>query len=124
MDPIQISIAVIMVGVACAGVVWLYTSEASASIGRMMAMMERAGLDPRTATLDDPRTMTIRKEMRRRCRRCPREELCDRWLAGKVEGNNSFCPNAESFNLVREPAHAPVDTRPVGTASKRADTPN
>ena len=97
MDPIQISIAVIMVGVACAGVVWLYTSQASASIGRMMAMMERAGLDPRTATLDDPRTMTIRKEMRRRCRRCPREELCDRWLAGKVEGNNSFCPNAETF---------------------------
>jgi hypothetical protein len=97
MDPIQISIAVIMVGVACAGVVWLYTSEASASIGRMMAMMERTGLDPRTATLDDPRTMTIRKKMRRRCRRCPREELCDRWLAGKVEGNNSFCPNAQTF---------------------------
>ena len=102
MDPIQISIAVIMVGVACAGVVWLFTSQASASIGRMMAMMERAGLNPRPSALDDPRTITLRNEARRRCKRCPREELCDRWLAGEVEGNNSFCPNAQTFQSLTE----------------------
>ncbi len=102
MGPIQIGIAIIMVGVACAGVVWLFTSQASASIGRMMAMMERAGLNSRPSALDDPRTTTLRNEARRRCRRCSREELCDRWLAGEVEGDNSFCPNAQTFQSLKE----------------------
>jgi hypothetical protein len=102
MDPTQIGIAIIMVGVACAGVVWLFTSQASASIGRMMAMMERAGLNPRPSALDSPRTITLKNEARRRCRRCPREELCDRWLAGEVEGNNNFCPNAQTFQSLTE----------------------
>ena len=102
MDPIQIGIAIIMVGGACPGVVWLFTSQASASIGRMMAMMERVGLNPQPSVLDGPRTITVRNEARRRCRRCSREELCDRWLAGEVEGNNSFCPNAQTFQSLTE----------------------
>ena len=100
MGPIQISVAIIMVAVAFASIVWLYTGEAAASARRMMGMMKRIGLDPGTATLGDPRTMAIRKEARRRCRRCPREDLCDRWLAGKVKGGNTFCPNAQTFRIL------------------------
>ena len=100
MGPTQISVAIIMVGVAVAIIVWLQSSQAAASGRRMMGMMTRVGLDPGTATLDDPRTMAIRKEARRRCRRCPREDLCDRWLAGKVKGSNTFCPNAQTFRIL------------------------
>jgi hypothetical protein len=91
-----------MVGMAVAIIVWFQSSQAAASGGRMMGMMTRVGLDPRTATLDDPRTMAIKKEARRRCRRCPREDLCDRWLAGKVKGDNTFCPNAQTFRTLTD----------------------
>ena len=100
MGPTQISFAIIMVGVAVAIIVWLQSSQAAASARRMMGMMTRVGLAPGTAALDDPRTMAIRKEARRRCRRCPREGLCDRWLAGKVKGDNTFCPNAQTFRIL------------------------
>lgn len=111
MDPTQISVAIIMVGVAVAGIVWLQSSMAAASARRMMGMMERIGLDPGTATLGDPQTMTIGKEVRRRCEACPREDFCERWLAGKVEGGNTFCPNAETFRILAG-ASAPTPTVP------------
>ncbi len=107
MGPTQISVAIIMVGVAFASIVWLYTSEAAASARRMMGMMKRIGLDLGTATLGDPRTMAIRQGARRRCRRCPCGDLCDRWLAGKVKGGNTFCPNAQAFLI---PARASART--------------
>ncbi len=100
MGPTQISVAIIMLGVAVATIMWLQSSQAAASAKRMMGMMTRVGLDPGTAALGDPRTMAIRKEARRRCRRCPREDLCDRWLAGKVKGSNTFCPNAQTFRIL------------------------
>ncbi len=100
MGPTEISVAIIMVGVAVAIIVWLQSSQAAASGRRMMGMMTRVGLDPGTATLGDPRNMAIRKEARRRCKRCPREGLCDRWLAGKVKGDNTFCPNAQTFRIL------------------------
>jgi hypothetical protein len=100
MIPTQISVAIIMMGVAFASIVWLYTSEAAASARRMMGMVKRIGLDPGAATLGDPRTMAIRKEAQRRCRRCPCGDLCDRWLAGKVKGGNTFCPNAQTFRIL------------------------
>ena len=102
MDPIQISLAILMVAVAVAIMVWLQSSQAAASARRMMGMMNRVGLDPATATLGDPPTMTIIKEARRRCRRCPREDLCDRWLARKVKGGNTFCLNAQTFQFFRK----------------------
>jgi hypothetical protein len=64
----------------------------------MTAMMTRVGLDP--GTFDGWRTVAIRKVMRRRCITCPREGLCERWLAGEVEGSNSFCPNAQTFRTL------------------------
>lgn len=100
MGPTQISVAIIMVSVTIAIMFWFRSSQAAASARRMMAMMKRIGLDPETAMLGGPRTMAIRQEARRRCRSCPREDLCDRWLAGEVEGGNAFCPNAQTFRLL------------------------
>ena len=103
MDPTQISVAIIMVGVAIASMVWLQSSMAAASARRLTGMMKRIGFNSGTAALGDPQTITIAKQHRRRCRRCRSEAVCERWLAGKVEGGNTFCPNAESFAFLQEP---------------------
>lgn len=97
MDPTQISVAIAMVGVAGALIVWLRSDMAAR---RMTTMMTRVGLVSLPATFGGLRTSAIRKVMLRRCRRCPREGLCERWLAGKVEGDNSFCPNAQTFRIL------------------------
>lgn len=64
--------------------------------------MTSLGLDPGMFTFIDPQSMAIGKEVRRRCRRCLREDLCERWLAGEVEGDNNFCPNAQTFDALKE----------------------
>ncbi len=96
----EINVAIIMVAVTVAMFVWLQRNLVAASARRMMRMMTRAGLDPVTATEGDPRTKAIMKEAGRRCRNCMCEGLCERWLAGKVEGSNSFCPNAKVFRAL------------------------
>ncbi len=100
MGPTQISVAIIMVGVAVSLLVWLRSNMAAASARRMLAMMTRVGVDPGPATFRGVRASAIRKVMLRRCKRCPREGLCERWLAGEVEGGNSFCPNAQTFRTL------------------------
>jgi hypothetical protein len=118
MDPTQISVAIIMVGVAVGSIVWIHSSMAADSAKRTMGMMRRIGLDSFMrsikwpAIFGDAQTMTIGKEVRRRCRRCPREDLCERWLAGKVKGGNTFCPNAETFRILAG-ASAPTLTVPT-----------
>jgi len=122
MDPTQISVAIIMVGVAVVSIVWLQSSMTTAAARRTMSMMKRIGLDPGTDALDDPQTMTIGKELRRRCRRCPREDLCERWLAGKVEGGNTFCPNAETFRILAGASALTLTSRmPARTLIERAE---
>lgn len=63
---------------------------------RMREMLKRAGVD---SEIDiNGNTEAVIKEMRRRCRSCENEDLCDRWLAGYVvKGGISFCPNARMF---------------------------
>ncbi len=100
MTPTAISVAIFMVAVTVALLVWFRGSLAAASARRMMSMMTRVGLNPKTAQLGDPRTKAIMKEARHRCRRCPREDFCDRWLAGEVEGDNTFCLNAQTLPIL------------------------
>jgi hypothetical protein len=76
-------------------VVWFSRSLAAASGRRMMHMLTRAGVDPEVARRGD--TEAIMQDVRSRCQRCRSEALCDRWLAGKAEGDDSFCPNAQIF---------------------------
>ncbi len=96
----EINVAIILVAVTVTMFVWLQRNLVAASARRMMGMMTRAGLDPVVATEGDRRTKAVMKEARRRCRNCMREGLCERWLAGNVEGSNSFCPNARVFRAL------------------------
>jgi hypothetical protein len=100
MDPtlFEIGVAISMVAVSVALVVWFSRYVATASERRMMHMLTRAGVDPGVARHGD--TEAILEDVRRRCGRCRFEGLCDRWLAGKVEGDNSFCPNARIFRTL------------------------
>jgi hypothetical protein len=100
----EINVAMVMVAVTIALFIWFQRSEAVTSAGRMPAMMTRVGLDPGIIGLDpgriglgDRRTRGVVNQAGRRCRKCPREDVCDRWLAGSVEGGNGFCANAQTF---------------------------
>lgn len=95
----EIGVAIFMVAVNAAIFVWFQRSLAAASARRTMRMMTRVGLDPGIAAHGDPRATAIIKEARRRCRKCPLEDFCDRWLTGKAEGDNTFCPNAQTFRI-------------------------
>jgi hypothetical protein len=95
----EISIAIVMVAVSVALLVWILRSMAASSERRMTRMLKRAGLDPEIAKHGDPEAVI--HEIRARCRKCSSEALCERWLAGEEEGNNSFCPNAQVFETLR-----------------------
>lgn len=101
MTPTIISVAILMVGVAGASIAWLQGYRVAVSARRTTAMMTRVGLDSGPPTLAAPRTKAIMKKVRQRCMRCPHEDLCDRWLAGAVGGGNTFCPNAQTFGILR-----------------------
>jgi uncharacterized protein DUF6455 len=94
----QIGVAIVMVAVSAALIVWFARSMAAASGRRTMQMLTRAGVDPEIARHGD--TEAIIRDVRRRCIRCRSEGLCERWLAGKVEGDHSFCPNAQIFRTL------------------------
>lgn len=92
-------IAIILAAIAVALVAWFFRHKASSSERRMQQMMRHAGLDPETVSDSD--FGTIIEEVRKRCRRCQTEGRCERWLAGKEVGDNSFCPNKEVFEEIR-----------------------
>jgi hypothetical protein len=94
----EIGVAIFMVAVSVGLIVWFFRSMAAASRRRLMHMLTRAGVAPEVAKHGD--TEAIIQDVRRRCLRCRSEGLCDRWLAGKVEGDHSFCPNAQIFRTL------------------------
>lgn len=91
----QPGLALFMLVVGGALLVWFWRYRAAASQRRMTQMLERAGVAPEIVRRGD--VEAIIKDVRSRCRTCDSEDLCERWLAGKVEGGNEFCPNAEVF---------------------------
>ena len=91
----EIGIALFMVTVSVALVAWFFKYMAATSGRRVVRMLARAGVDPEVAGSGDAEA--IMRDVRSRCLRCRSEDLCDRWLAGKVEGDSSFCPNAQIF---------------------------
>ncbi len=93
-------LAIVMVMAAVGAIVWFKRSELAITAGRMRGMMRRIGLDPGLAEAGDAETMAVLKEVRRRCGRCPREDFCDRWLAGTESGDNAFCRNASVFRTL------------------------
>lgn len=97
---IQVIAAIAMIG-AAAGIVFGIKGYLNAnSERRMLSMIKSVGLDPEIVTSGD--MPTIMKEVRQRCRSCATEAVCERWLQGNEEGDNSFCPNARVFEVLKK----------------------
>lgn len=94
----EISVAIVMMAVIIALFVWFAKYKGAVSERRMQRMLKRAGVDREVAMQGD--TESIIKDIRSRCQKCMAEDLCERWLAGEVKGENTFCPNAQVFNLL------------------------
>ncbi len=90
-------IAVSMIAVNAVLIIWFLKNLVSHSERRMTHMMQKVGLDSKITLLDDSPVKQSIEEVRTRCRRCKREDFCERWLSGEVTGVNSFCPNAPEF---------------------------
>ncbi len=95
----EFSAAIFMVAVCAALIVWFIKYMGSTSERRMVRMLKRVGLDPNIA--NEGSTDVVVRGVRCRCRNCPSEDLCERWLAGEVEGENTFCPNALIFRILK-----------------------
>ena len=95
---IQVIAAIAMTGIAVAITLGFRRYLATNSERRMLTMIESVGLDPEFATSGE--ISTTMKEVRQRCRSCPTEAVCERWLQGNEEGDNSFCPNAKVFEAL------------------------
>jgi len=100
---IQVVAAMAMVGVAAAMFFEFRRYLAVNSERRMRAMLESVGLDPEIAASGE--IPTIMKEVRQRCRSCASESVCERWLQGKKDDSNDFCPNAKVFDVLRKHSH-------------------
>jgi hypothetical protein len=98
----EIGVAVVMVAVSVGLIVWFLRYMVASSRSRMMHMLARAGVDPEIVKHGG--TQAIMKDVQSRCLRCRVEGLCERWLAGKVEGGHSFCPNAQIFRTLTKSA--------------------
>jgi hypothetical protein len=95
----EIGVIIFMLAVSVAAlVVWFLRHAAASSEKRMMHMLTRASVDPEFSGHDD--IWAILHVARGRCSRCRCENLCDRWLAGNVGGDNSFCPNAQVLRIL------------------------
>jgi len=100
----QIGAAIVMVAVSVAILVLFLRYLRATSERRLTRMLKHAGVDPEIAAQGDKET--IFKDVRSRCRKCRSEDLCERWLAGEVGGDNAFCPNARIFSvLTRTTSH-------------------
>lgn len=100
MDVNTSSVAILMVGWVGVAIMWLFLSHAEGANRRRGAMMARIGLHPDAVSLDSPHTVDLGVAVRHRCRGCTVDGYCERWLAGEVQGDNSFCPNAETFKAL------------------------
>jgi hypothetical protein len=95
----EIGVVVFILAVSVAAlVVWFLRHAAASSEKRMTHMLTRASVDPEFSGHDD--IWAILHVARGRCSACRSEKLCDRWLAGNVGGDNSFCPNAQILRIL------------------------
>lgn len=100
----DLQIAVVFILIAAGLVVWIRSKMAADSRSRMYRMMAKVGVYPKSLSRNSPDSGLDMDAVRRRCNKCPCEDVCERWLAGEIEGDHGFCPNAKVFDGVIGPA--------------------
>ena len=96
----QIISAIVMLAVV-GGLFFAYGNYlATNSERRMLSMVESIGLDPAIASNSE--LETIMRDVRKRCRSCPSEDVCERWLTCDEKDDNDFCPNSKAFTVLKK----------------------
>ena len=98
----HVTIALVITGVAGLMIIFRNWVHAVVSNRRMYRKMLTCGIDEKTARNPDKFLDINMKAARRRCRRCPAPDACDRWLNGDAVPGNDFCPNAARFMAAAE----------------------
>ena len=88
---------------------------------RVLRMMLTFGIDERTARHADALLELDMRDVRRRCRRCPEPETCERWLNGETVPGNAFCPNAPHFAAVAASQQCRMHYDPRQKPGRRLD---
>ena len=88
---------------------------------RVLRMMLTFGLDEATARNADALLDLDMDAVRRRCRRCPSPETCERWLNGETVPGNEFCPNAPQFAAVAQARQCSLHYDPGHRPGRRLD---
>lgn len=88
---------------------------------RILRMMLTFGIDEATARKADELLDIDMNAVRRRCRRCPSPEICERWLNGETVPGNDFCPNASRFAAVVQARECRAHYDPGHRPGRRLD---
>lgn len=88
---------------------------------RIYRMMLTCGIREDTARFADQLLDIDMDGVRKRCRRCPVPETCERWLNGEAVPSNHFCPNAWHFASVVEAGEKPLRYDPGHRPGRRLD---
>jgi hypothetical protein len=88
---------------------------------RILRMMLTFGIDADTARNADALLDIDMSAVRRRCRRCPAPDVCERWLSGETVPGNGFCPNAPQFAAVAQSRQCRVRWNPRLRPGRRLD---
>ena len=110
MDGVEsyVSFTLLIIGTVGMMIVIRHWLQAIVSDRRMFRMMLACGIDETTAGNASQLLDIDMRDARRRCRRCPAPETCDRWLNGDTLPGNDFCPNAARFMAAVEPRQCRV----------------
>ncbi len=104
---LQITTAMLVVGATVALFMVRQNHKAAMSERRMISMMERVGLHSAIVFSGESGSVleyvigASMKKIRKRCQACSIVDKCERWLAGKEDGDNVICPNANEFDALK-----------------------
>ena len=123
MDGVATYVTITLIIVGIAGTLFLLHSlrRAVVSNRRMFCMMLACGIDENTARHANQLLDIDIQDARRRCRRCPAPEACDRWLRGEAVPGNDFCPNAARFMAAAEAERCHLHYDPERRPGRRLD---
>lgn len=116
-----IAATLVIIGIVCMMMVIHNWYRTAVSGRRMYRMMLTCGIDETTARNADRLLDTDMQDARRRCRRCPAPDTCDRWLNGETVPGNDFCPNAARFMAAADSNQFHLRYEPSRRPGRRLD---
>ena len=119
---LHLTIALTLIGVAGMAIVIRHWALVIVSNRRIYRMMLTCGFSEKAAHSPDQFLDIDMKAIRRRCRKCPTPDTCDRWLHGDAVPGNDFCPNAACFKAALETTQRRVVYDPARRPGRRLDS--